>query len=224
MTNLELEELLRRHPTLYHMAELGSWPSIQTYGLLSTTSLLELYQIKGSERRSIENCHRPESMTIRSAGLADAVVRDQKPMSDGSLKRALNGRMSNEEWFRLLNQRVFFWLTRARLLRLTQAAAYRAREHEVLELNSESVVRDYRDQITLSPINSGCTKPFPHPRGQQTFKTIDDYPYQEMRRSRGPHDVVVELCVGGGVPDVARYVNRVIRMRGDQELEVIYAT
>lgn len=224
MTNAELEELLQNCPTLYHMAELGSWPSVQQHGLLSTSALLDMYGVNGDERLDIESRHRPESVTIRAAGLADAVVRDQKPMSDSGLRRALNGSMSTAEWYRILNQRVFFWLTRERLLRLTNAGAYRDREHDVLELDARSLVYDYYGRITLSPINSGCTTPFPHPRDGQTFTSIDNYPYHEKRRVRRRTDVVVELCVDSGVPDVARYVTRVVRMRSDQELQVIFAT
>ena len=45
MTETELEELLSDCPTLYHMAEDRSWPSIRHRGLLSTTALLDLYGV-----------------------------------------------------------------------------------------------------------------------------------------------------------------------------------
>ena len=34
-------------------------------------------------------------------------------------------------------------------------------------------------------MNSGCTKPFPWPRGKDTFHSIDQYPYeQHLRKNR----------------------------------------
>lgn len=39
------EELANLYPRLYHMAEPGSWESIRRYGLLSTSSLLSLFEI-----------------------------------------------------------------------------------------------------------------------------------------------------------------------------------
>ena len=45
------EEFVRRYPRLYHMAQVGSWPSIERNGLLSTSALLDLFQIKGEARK-----------------------------------------------------------------------------------------------------------------------------------------------------------------------------
>ena len=39
-----------RWPRLYHMAEAGSWPSIKERGLLSTTALLDLFELEGESR------------------------------------------------------------------------------------------------------------------------------------------------------------------------------
>ena len=73
---------------------------------------------------------------------------------------------------------------------------------------TQSVIENYRDRIELSPMNSGCTKPMPHPRGPDTFLPIDDYPYDFWRkiRKRKAGERVVELTVIGGVPDIAKYV------------------
>jgi len=54
VTDAELAELLQDCPTLYHMAERGSWPSIREHGLLSTSALLDLYGKQGAEREAIE--------------------------------------------------------------------------------------------------------------------------------------------------------------------------
>ena len=56
-----LEELAELNPVLFHMAAEGSWPSIQQHGLLSTSALLDFFEIEGGEREKIEDRHRPKS-------------------------------------------------------------------------------------------------------------------------------------------------------------------
>jgi hypothetical protein len=92
----------------------------------------------------------------------------------------------------------------------------------VLELDSKSILRDFRKEIYLCPINSGATRPFPHPRGPETFSKIEDYPYETWRAKRKRGERVVELCVDGGIIPVHPYVRRVVRMRGDEELGVLF--
>ncbi len=216
MTDAELAELLRDCPTLYHMAERGSWPSIREHGLLSTSALLDLYGIAGVERAAIEGQRRPGSVALDHPALGRAVIRDQKPMSDAGLRRCLMDGLTPEDWYRLLNGKVFLWLTRARLLRLLSARPYRDAEHDVLELDTAALVGAYRGAITLSPINSGTTARFPVARGRATFLPIGDYPYHHWRTRRSRGERVVELAVEGGVADVGRFIRQVTRMRRDR--------
>lgn len=216
MTDAELAELLRDCPTLYHMAECRSWPSIREHGLLSTSALLDLYGMAGVERAAIERQRRPGPVALDHLALGRAVIRDQKPMSDAGLRRCLTDGMTPEDWYRLLNGKVFFWLTRARLLRLLNAAPYRHAEHDVLELDTASLVGAYRGAITLSAINSGTTARFPVARGRATFLPSGDYPYRQWRTKRARGERVVELAVEGGVPDAERFVRQVTRMRCSQ--------
>lgn len=222
MTSEELDELLADCPILYHMAERGSWPSIKRRGLLSTSALLDSYEISGSRRQEIEGQRRPASVELTAFGLSAAVVRDQLPMDDRGLERCLLDGISPESWYRLLNSKVFFWLTRERLFRLLNAGTYSAQEHDVLELDTKSLVEAYADRIWLCAINSGCTKPYPHPRGSSTFQRIFDYPYERWRKKRKRGERVVELAVDYAVPDVTKYVKRVLRMKGREELELIF--
>lgn len=69
MTDEELDELLHDCPTLYHMAERGSWHSIKEHGLLSTSALLDLYEVPEPRRTEIEATHRPQSVAIDRDGL-----------------------------------------------------------------------------------------------------------------------------------------------------------
>ena len=45
------EYLAQRWPRLYHMAEAGSWESVKRHGLLSTTALLDLFEVSGDRTR-----------------------------------------------------------------------------------------------------------------------------------------------------------------------------
>lgn len=222
VNNTELEELLKDCPTLFHMAERGSWLSIRKHGLLSTSALLDAVGLKGADRRRIESERRPENVTLKDKALGEIVIRDQKPMDDAGLVRCLQDGISPAEWYRLLNARVFFWLTEDRLHRLLSAGAYRDSEHDVLELDAAALVAAHRAAITLSPMNSGCTKPIPHPRGRQTFTSMADYPYAHWRSRRKRGERVVELAVTGGVPDIRKYVRRVLAMKGKTRISTVW--
>lgn len=222
VTDVELSELLEDCPILFHMAERGSWPSIEKHGLLSTSALLDLYGVVEPDRASIEAERRSECIEIVNGKLGKAVIRDQIPMDDRGLTRCLPEYMVPADWYRILNSKVFFWLTEERLHRLTGAAAYRERSHDVLEVDSRSLVRSYYSSIWLCPMNSGCTKPYPHARNERTFARIRDYPYSSWRKKRGRGERVVELSVDYSVPDISRYVSRVVVMKGTTEVEEIY--
>ncbi|HTD84451.1 MAG TPA: hypothetical protein VK648_11745 [Gemmatimonadaceae bacterium] len=220
VTGISAAELSQKYPVLYHMAAVGSWPSITKFGLLSTTALLDLFEISGSQRAMIEESHRPGPITITHEVYGSAVIRDQKPMSDAGLVRALIGGLKPRDWYRLLNSRVFFWLKRERLLRLLGAKAYRDDSHTVLEVDTAALLARHSEHVYLCPLNSGCTKPMPFLRGADTFLRVEHYPF-EYRRKRGL-DPVVELSVAGGVPDISEFTNRVVEMRGDVEVKQIW--
>jgi hypothetical protein len=180
LSDAELDELIRTSPTLFHMAERGAWPSIERHGLLSTSALLDRYGVTGSARDALEVSRRPEPTILTRRGLPDATIRDQKPMSDRALEHCLTGGLTPPDWYRLLNGKVFFWLSEARLAKLLAAKPYRARDHDVLELATAPLVAAYHDAITLSPINSGSTIRKAALRGPNTFQTIAGY---QMRRA-----------------------------------------
>ena len=221
MSEEELEELIADCPTLYHMAERGSWEAIKKRGLLSTSALLDIYAVQEPQRSSIEKQHRASSVALNADGLPHAVVRDQIPMSESGLKRCLPEHLTPADWYVLLNEKVFFWLTEDRLHRLTGAKAYRGREHDVLEVDTRSLIDAHRKAIWLCPINSGCTKPMPHPRDETTFARISDYPYDKWRGKRSRGERAVELAVDHSVPDIRKHVRRVVAKRDNSVIGVI---
>jgi hypothetical protein len=216
------ERLIEYYPQLFHMAEDGTWENICRKGLLSTTALLDVFGINGPKRHEIESQHRPESVKIFHSEHGAAVIRDQKPMKESSLKKCLQA-LSPQQWYETLNRKVFFWLTHERLIRLLTAKEYRLRRHCVITVSTRHLLEQHLDRITLSPINSGSTFYIPSPRGANTFLPISDYPFEERRKVRGIQDAIAELAVDYSVPDIGNMVVKVEIMCGDRLLEKIYS-
>lgn len=214
--------LVERFPRLYHMAERGSWPSIRRHGLLSTSALLDLYEVTGAERARLERAHRPESVELVHPKLGRAVIRDQKPMDDQGLRRALTDGLTPEDWYRILNAKVFFWLTEDRLNRLLGARAYRGLRHDVLVVDTRELLSEHAEEVVLSPLNSGATKPMPFPRGRSTFLRMDEYPFDVWDKKRSRQDPVVELAVRRAVPDIERFIVRVYEDGGGAPRTVLW--
>jgi len=216
------DELVRLYPNLYHLAEDGSWPSIEMHGLLSTERLLDLFEVDDQRRDLLMRSHRPDSVQIEHPIHGVAVVRDQKPISVSKLKACLDD-MTITEWFETLNQRVFFWLQEGRLDRMLNAPPYRTRPHTVLVIDTARIVQSHGDAIRLSHINTGATLFDPPRRGPHTFTTIEDYLHPNRRRALAAASDLAELAVLEGVPDIVDLVVRVERRRADAGvLEVIW--
>lgn len=218
---ISVEELANRYPFVYHMSEDGSWNSIRERGLLSTSALLDLFEITGERRFAIESQHRPESVRLEHPKHGTVVIRDQKPMRESSLRQCLVD-MSAQEWYELLNSRVFFWATEQRLLRLLSAREYRNRTHCVLKIDTAGLVGQYSNTMSLSPINSGSTIYKPQPRGRQTFLSIEDYPFAERKKKRGIPNAIAEMCIQRSVPNLEDFVLLVYRMTGNQIGDVLF--
>ena len=216
----EPNEIIIYYPHLYHMAESGSWPSIHRHGLLSTSALLDLFEIHGEKRYVIESKHRPESVTIRHPVYGSAVIRDQKPLHENTLIKLLD-RMSTSEYYELLNSKTFFWVRRERLERLLNARAYRDRSHTVLTIDTRALVTMYQSSIWLSHINSGAAIYGNGRRGTNTFKRIIEYPFEE-RKKRKRDDAIVELAVDYAVKDISELVIRVEEWVGQKSVRTIW--
>jgi hypothetical protein len=114
--------------------------------------------------------------------------------------------MTDAEWYRTLNGRVFFWLSEARLSRLRTAAAYRDRTHDILVLSTEKLLSAHGTSVELSPMNSGAVHPGAKTRrGTGTFQPIAEYPWAQRRRIN-PSEPIVELTIPYAVPDITDLV------------------
>jgi hypothetical protein len=200
------------------MAEANTWESIRRYGLLSTSALLDLFEITDANRYAIESKHRSQSVTISHTEYGTAVIRDQKPMHEKSLLKCLTNR-SPQQWYEILNRRVFFWPTIDRLNRLLRA--YLGQKHTVITVDTAQLLERHFDQITLSRINSGCTRPMAWPRGDDTFLSVLDFPF-ETRRQKYRRNAIAELAVDHAVSDIADVVIKVEHVVGISPVEIVY--
>lgn len=210
---MDVATLIEVYPELYHMADPRNFASILRRGLLSTSALLDLCRVNGEQRVSIESSHRPRTIAIEHPSHGMAYVRDQRPMDDSGLRRSLPRTTTPRQFYEFLNGRVFFWLTHKRLSTMNAAAAYDAMDQIVFTLDTAGVVRDQHDAILLSAMNSGATKPMPHPRSIEMFRTILDFDWN-MRRSR--RNRIVELTVTRSMPNFMQHLIRVEVWRGGE--------
>jgi hypothetical protein len=141
---------------------------------------------------------RPRPVPIDHPELGAVTLRDQSPLHRHILEAVLID-MTVPQWLATLNERVYFWLHPRRLAALLQSRPNRDAEHDVLTVETASLVAACHDQIRLSAINSGATQwPSAPPRGPETFRTIEDYPFTERRHRRTLDNAIAELAVIGG--------------------------
>lgn len=219
-TGVTLTEVADRYPLLFHMAEKGSWDAIRANGLRSTTALLDLYGYAGEKREMVESHKREASVVLSAMHLPNAVVRDNLPIREVALAGALEDGLNPRGWYEMLNQRVFFWVSEERLKRLLNARAYRSKEHDVLVVDTRSLLQAHSDRVTLCAMNSGNTFPVAHRRGLATFRRLKDFPFQDRIARR--LEPVVELAVDYAVPDIASHTLRVERRQARLEGRVIW--
>ena len=219
---MDAAQLARLHPTLYHMAEDGSWPSILDRGLLSTRAIVDLYQPDEETRAEILTTIRRRKITLTRDGLPDVTIRDQVPAK--FLDVCMEDGVNPQEYLDALNGRVFFWLSSERLTRLLQARLYRQLRHTVLHVDTSALVEAYPSRVQLAPYNTGSMHvPNAPKRGPGVFTAVADYPYAEWVRRRGKSgDAVVELTIDYAVPDVSSYVTRVETWADGKPAEVLY--
>lgn len=195
------DQLIEVHPTLYHMAEADAWESVVQHGLLSTSHLLDLYEVDGAERGAIESARRRDSVVITSRKHGTAVIRDNKPLAERRLAACLSG-MSPADYYRLLNERVFFWPTSRRLEGLLRARAYRARPHLVITVDTQRLLDGHGSRVSLSTINSGAALFSAPARGPETFRSIADFDFDLARQRRSRSTAIAEVAVTGGVKPI----------------------
>jgi hypothetical protein len=213
--------LCETFPRIFHMAHVDAWEGIRRHGLLSTSALLDRFEITGDERRAIESARRRTSVIITHPVHGRAVIRDNIPLDDSGLQRSLTD-MSPVQWYELLNRKVFFWLTEERLMTLLEARAYRDAKHCVITIDTTRLLANCIDRVWLSPMNSGATRPVAHKRGTDTFRRVEHYSFDHWRKKRSSSKkAIAELAVDYSVPNLMECVEEVtIRERNRTLVEL----
>ena len=201
--------------TLYHLTQIENWPSIEQHGLLSTQALLDLTGLDDKEREYVAYRHRAEPIVLPNG----VVISDQKPMPPTALSRCLQG-VTPEQWYSLLNSKVFFWLDTERLSRLRRV--YRSTPQILLSIDTERLLALHAERIALTPINTGNARRQPAQRGLCTF-----VPYETWLESGWTSETETlqtrprsELTVAYAVPDVMDCVVDVRRLEAGELLHL----
>ena len=225
MNDLEIRQFINENPVLYHVTAGDSWLSIRDHGLLSTNALLDSSTMEEGESMRIRRSHRPECVTVQGNGdhciPLKADIRDQRPLNDIMLKRQLkaqNAGITAEEWYEKQNDRVFFFVSRAAAVGLMNLYAERGQPQCMLEVCTKSLFKSYCNKIELSEFNTGHNQQLSDVPENEDGKWHDNLrkPWREYPiRKRDRKNVVKELTVLGGVPDIARHVINVVDCDGE---------
>ncbi|MEU4620313.1 hypothetical protein AB0G04_10100 [Actinoplanes sp. NPDC023801] len=193
MTAMDVEELVVRHPRVFHTMPATAWPSVQRHGLLSTRRLIDLFGLGAAERERLLSEPRKQSTVLHAPDLPPAVIRDQKPMK--FIAEKIEPGSSLAEYLTAINSRVFFWARRERLDRLRQAKEYRTDGQVVLHVDTRALVERHGRRIALCRLNSGAVTQKNHPmRGHRSWLPIADYPYEDYRRRHGRDGALVDAA------------------------------
>ena len=210
-----VEEIIARYPLLFHAAERDSWPSIQRHGLLSTSALLDLFQVSGPERQAIESEWRPESVPIQHPLHGVAVIRDQGPIKPKNLAPLLEG-AAPSEWYKLLNSKCFLWATKERLCGFLNAKSYRNNVHDVLTVSTRDLFERHSERIFLTSFNTGAIGRARRRRCFNAFQSIKDFPLENRPKK------VVEVAVDYHVPDIAQFTLSVEQWKGEAFQQTVW--
>jgi len=129
-----------------------------------------------------------------------------------------------EDWFELLNSKVFFWLDPRRLNR--QRLACGASPQVALVVNASRLLMKYSGLATVTPINTGNALRFAAPRNLTTFVPyqrwlIDGWAYEDIPGARprpGSHRPA-ELTISEAVPDILYYVMAAVPLNPGEVLD-----
>ena len=208
-------------PTLYHLTQIDNWSSIEQHGLLSTQALLDLSGLKGKDREFMEHQHRAERIVLPNG----VIISDQKPMPPSALIRCLHD-VTPEQWYALLNSKVFFWLDTERLSRLRRV--YCTHPQILMSIDTEKLLSRHAKQVALTPINTGNARRQPAQRGLCTFVSYGTWLESRWTsetealhtRPRLRSHLPAELTVAYAVPDVMDFVTDVRRLEVGEPLHL----
>lgn len=192
---MDTQDFMARYPTLLHLADARSWPSIEQNGLLSAAELVRRWEVPGDAGEALISQRRAQPVLLDHARLGRAVLRDQHPLKEHLLGPALTGGMTVPGWLRLLNSFVFFFTDPKRLDALH--SAYSDQPAVLLTIRTRSLMQEHEDRIRLAGMNTGYTGRKVKERGADTFLSIRRYTLTAR---------VQEVAVMGEVHDLSDHL------------------
>jgi len=190
---------LERLPSVvYHLTYADNAASIARDGLHPAAALLKEAGVAESEA----NAFRRAAITLPGG----AVLRNQRPMPPNALSRCLDSPLTPEDWYALVNSRVFFWLDQDRLSR--HRTVGRASPQICYAVSTARLLERYAAFVELSPFNSGSALRRAAGRGRRTFVPLADWTQRGWKSEalpgaapRPPSHQPAELTVRCSIPD-----------------------
>jgi hypothetical protein len=184
-------DFVAKYPTLLHLADVRSWPSIERHGLLSAAEIVRRWQVPPDRAEALLTRKRPEPILLEHPQLGVAVLRDQHPLREHLLAPALTDGMNVGDWLRLLNGLVFFFTSPDRLQALR--SAYRTTPAVLLTVRTRSLVQEHGARVRLAGMNTGNTSRKVKERGASTFLPIGRYDLRARVQEVAVMDEVSDL-------------------------------
>jgi hypothetical protein len=173
----------------------------------------------GNPSSSLVRTHRSTGLRLTS----QIVIRDQRPMPPQALARCLTDNLRPEDWFELLNSKIFFWLDPKRLNR--QRMACGSEPQIALIVDGRHLLTNYGAMASVTPINTGNAMRAAARRNFTTFVPyerwlLDAWTYEEVPGAtpRPMHHRPVELCISDAIPDIADYIIEIIPLAAGEIL------
>ncbi len=205
------EELAKKHPKLYHIAEAKSRSSIIKHGLLTSKSLLKLFDVPNTVALETISKRRSKPFVLSNSEHEHAVLNDNLPLNETILAKCLEDGLSPSDWLSMLNSRVFFFTSRSQANKLLASSGNVSRQKIMLTLDTLSLAKTYSKHLEICPINSGATDPRCSPkRGLKTFTPLLKLPFSEWSLKRGMQDRIKEVTATCDLIDISNYITEVV--------------
>jgi hypothetical protein len=184
-------DFVAKYPTLLHLADVRSWPSIERHGLLSAAEIVHRWQVPPDRAEALTTRKRPVPVLLDHPERGGAVLRDQHPLREHLLAPALTDGMNVGDWLRLLNGFVFFFTSSDRLQALR--SAYRTTPAVLLTVRTRSLVQEHGARVRLAGMNTDNTSRRVKERGASTFLPVRRYDLRALVQEVAVMDEVSDL-------------------------------
>ena len=173
---MDLQKFIERMPFLYHLTSSENIEFILSEKKLY--SALRLVELSNNPMNmELINQKRNDHAKI-IIGEQTISVRDQRPISEKNLIKCLTNGWSCSDFYRHLNQRVFFWPTISRLER--HFNRYASESPVIIQVSTKETLEN-NPHVKFCRLNSGATRSNSHlggkppERGANTFLAANEY-------------------------------------------------